>query len=196
MMIFNVLAIAYTRTANPGYFSVLFRTGVYNRQLYQNTQEDLRMNSLASVMLTISYFNVFAVLTGAVFPFLKPVFLLIVAFVVMSAVLIKYVLMWLTGFIIDSRAGISEHWVNHLIFFQIAATVITPVLCFSHFLTQSVQQVIFAVLLMFLLMTVLAREFQSFMRAIRLRISVVYIILYLCTLELLPLVVLIREFVS
>ena len=65
LMTFNIFAIAYIRTANAGYFTILFRTGIYNRQLYQNTQEDLRLGGAGSVLLTISYFNCVAIVASS-----------------------------------------------------------------------------------------------------------------------------------
>ena len=101
----------------------------------------------------------------------------------------------LLGFIFESRDGLSEHWMNHLIYFQLVAVILTPVLALTHFLAQSVQGALFYGFAFFLVTAILVREAQSIIRALRQRVSIVYIILYLCALELIPLIVLIRVLV-
>src|SRR5688572_14047100 len=64
LMAFNSLSMTYTRTAHSQYMKLLFRTSLYSRQLYQYTQEDLRLRVTGSILLTISYFNCAAVVLG------------------------------------------------------------------------------------------------------------------------------------
>jgi len=196
-MLFNVFAIAYIRTLHPRYFGVLFRTGIYNRQLYQNIQDDLKLNGAGSVLLTISYFNCIAIITSSlIFPD-SPVWVPL-AFLVGIVVifLLKYSLIKSIGYLSQTREGTSEHWINHLIFFQISGILITPVLCFTHFLSQSVQYRVMLMLAILVGIMIFIREIQSFIRAIRVRVSLLYIILYLCTLEIIPLVVIIKALVK
>lgn len=195
LMAFNLVALAYVRTAHPGYITVLFRTGIYNRQLYQNVQEDLRLNSAGSVLLTIGYFNCFALIVSAVIPGAAPSMTWVMLLVIAGVMLLKFLMIRLLGIISETREGLTEHWINHLIYFQIITLILTPVLCFTQFLAQSVKTELLPAMGVFIGILIFIREFQSFIRAIRQRIPVVYIILYLCTLELIPLVVLIRVLV-
>ncbi|MBI3136171.1 MAG: DUF4271 domain-containing protein [Bacteroidetes bacterium] len=195
LMAFNLVALAYVRTAHPGYITVLFRTGIYNRQLYQNVQEDLRLNSAGSVLLTMGYFNCFALIVSAIIPGAPASFTWIMVFVIAGVMVLKFLVIRLLGSITETREGLTEHWINHLIYFQIITLILTPALCFTQFLAQSVKEELILAMVIFIGILIFIREIQSFIRAIRQRIPVVYIILYLCTLELIPLVVLIRVLV-
>lgn len=195
LIVVNLMALAYVRTAQPGYISVLFKTGIYNRQIYQNIQEDLRLNSFGSVMLTLASFNCTAIILSTLVSGAESriIWLLLIAFT--GVVIIKFVIIRLLGFIFESRDGLSEHWMNHLIYFQLVAVILTPVLALTHFLAQSVQGALFYGFAFFLVTAILVSEAQSIIRALRQRVSIVYIILYLCALELIPLIVLIRVLV-
>ena len=196
LIAFNFIAIAYIKSMNPTYLGTLFRTGLYNRQLYQNPQEDLRLNSAGSVVLTVTYFNCIALIISsfvagsAVY---LPVLILVVAGII---VLIKFVAIRTLGILTETKDGLTEHWLNHLIYFQLSGLILTPLLFFTHFLPQTIQPKIMIAMAVLVAVMILAREVQSFIRAIRLRLSLVYIILYLCTLELIPLVVTIKALVK
>lgn len=196
LMAFNVFAIAYIRTANRGYFSVLFKTGIYNRQLYQNTQEDLRLNGAGSILLTLSYFNCVAIVATYLIPGSEHWLTFVILAGIAAVVFLKYGLIKTLSFVSQTNEGTSEHWINHLIFFQITGVIMTPVLCFSHFSAQSVQNSTMLSLALLVCLMIFIREFQTFIRAIRLRVSPIYIILYLCTLEIIPLVVIIKALVK
>ncbi|MBK6525065.1 MAG: DUF4271 domain-containing protein [Crocinitomicaceae bacterium] len=195
LMLFNVIALAYVRTALPGYITILIRTGVYNRQLYQNVQEGLRLNSVGSVFLTLGYLNCFAVLVQTFIPDSPGSMIWILLATGGIVLLVKFSLIRFLGFLTEVREGLTEHWINHLIYFQIITLVLTPLLCLTHFAPQTVQPVIGITIASFMLIMILLREVQSFVRALRQRVPVVYIILYLCTLELIPLIVLIKVLV-
>lgn len=195
LMLFNVIALAYVRTAMPGYITVLIRTGVYNRQLYQNVQEGLRLSGAGSVLLTVGYLNCFAVLLSTFIPNSADKTIWILFGAGAAVLIIKFALIRFLGFLTEVREGLTEHWINHLIYFQIIMLVLTPLLCLTHFAPQTVQPVIGITIASFMAIMILLREVQSFIRAIRQRVPIVYIILYLCTLELIPLIVLIKVLV-
>lgn len=192
LMTFNLVAIAFLRAAHPGYITVLFKTGIYNRQLYQNVQEELRLNSSGSVLLTLGYFNCFAIIATSLIPSVSTSFTWIMILVAAGIFITKFLLMRTLGFITETREGLTEHWINHLIYFQIIALILTPVLCLTHFMAQTIQKDLAMGMVIFMISLIFVREIQSFMRAIRQRIAIVYIILYLCTLELIPVIILIR----
>jgi len=192
----NIIAITYVKTVYPSYIPVLFRTGIYNRQLYQNLQEDLRLNNAGSVLLTLTYIIALTLLLTLFLPYTTNN----IAFKLLSGLgvvfLIKFIAIRFLRFINKQYDGLTEHWQNHLIFFQILGLLFTPVLAFTYFAPQSVQKYILIGLIIILIGLILIREIHSLMRALRLKISIVYIILYLCTLEIIPLVVFIRALVN
>jgi len=196
LITFNVFAIAYIRTTSPVYFNVLFKTGIYNRQLYQNTQDNLRLGGFGSILLTISYFNCLAIVATALIPNASKWLPLIILVGIVVIVFLKYGLIKTLSFVSQTNEGTSEHWINHLIFFQITGILMTPVLCFTHFSSQTIQYNTIIALAILICAMIVIRELQSFIRAIKLRVSLVYIILYLCTLEIIPLVVIIKALVK
>lgn len=193
---FNFIAIAFVRTVNTTYLSALFRTSIYNRQLYQNTQEDLRLNSVGSIVLTLAYFNCVALIGSNFLINAKNYFPFIALVGICLIILFKYLAIKILGVLTETKDGLTEHWMNHLVYFQISGLFLTPILFFTHFLPQTFQPQIMLGLAALVLVMIVVREVQSFIRAIRLRLSLVYIILYLCTLELIPLVVTIKALVK
>lgn len=195
LMLFNLITLAYVRTVHPGYITVLVRTGIYNRQLYQNIQEDLRLSSAGSVMLTLGYLNCFVLLAKTFIPYAPDSVIWILLPAAGVVLLAKCCLIRFLGFLTESREGLMEHWTNHLIYFQIITLVLTPLLCLTHFAPQTIQPLISFSIGIFVLCMILLREIQSLIRALKQRVPIVYIILYLCTLELIPLIVLIKVLV-
>lgn len=192
----NLLLIAIARSTNRTYLRSLFVTAVFNRQLLQNSTEELRFGSLASILLTVVYFNCAALIVSLLFlkGFESVTYLIVAMISVLS--LLKLGIIKLTAFLTQSSDGLYEHQLNHLLYYQIAGVVLTPVLIFTHYLPASYSHSISLILGLLVAFFIFIRELQSLFRAIRARVAVLYIILYLCTLELLPLVVIIQAFVS
>lgn len=189
---FNVVVLAIVRTTQPGYLAVLFRTGFYNRQIYQNTQELLRLNSIGSYLLVLAYIVSITLLVVSFLPFHSNVFTLTILGGSVIYVLLKYLAIKSIAFVSEISDGLTEHWWNHLIFFQITALVITPLMVFTHYLDATIQPYIHYSLAFLVMIIVLIREYQSILRSFQQRLPIIYIILYLCTLELIPLVVFIK----
>lgn len=192
LMSFNLFAIAYIRTMHSGYLSVLFRTGIYNRQLYQNVQEDLRLNTAGSVFLTMAYFNSFAAVIFNLMSGVSHQFLFWLMLISAGVIVVKFALIYMLGFLFETNDGLAEHRLNHLVYFQIIAVLLTPVLCLTYFSSDVLKFEMAWIQLGFIGLMIFFRDLQTFIRVLRLRISMIYIILYLCTLELIPLVVLIK----
>lgn len=196
--LFNLIglfAFAYVRTAQPGYIALLFRTGLYNRQLYQNTQEQLRLNSFGSVFLLIAYLCGLTNLIMYFLPIQGPNYTLLIFGVLTGVLLVKYLVIKLTMIVSESSAGLTEHWLNHLIYFQITGLILVPFLAFTHYLPTEWRSITLKSILVVVILIVLVREYQSILRSVQQRMPFVYIILYLCTLELIPLIVFIKVLV-
>lgn len=195
MIFFNLVAFAYVKMRHPGYIQVLFRTGFYNRQLYQNMSEDLKLSSFGSNILMLSYQFTLALLLYGFVKVQDPTFAFILLGVLIFMTTIKFFIMRSVSVISQVQQGISEHRLNHFVYGQIAALILTPVMASVEFLQADIQFITYQVLAILVVLLILTREFQSFVRAFKQRIPIFYIILYLCTLELIPLIVLIRVLV-
>lgn len=191
----SLLCIAIAKTSNQYYFSSLFTTAIINRQLLQKTQEVLKLNSTSSVLLTLNYFLTTSLLVAYIAQGDYQVMTLFIFAGLIASGLLKWAGMWFLSYLTQNRQGIIEHGMNHLIYYQVGGLVIAPVLFLSHFFPDNIYYSIAFGCLIFLVILIIFREIQSIGRALKARIAPLYIILYLCTLELMPLVLIIYAFV-
>ncbi|MEX1000773.1 MAG: DUF4271 domain-containing protein [Crocinitomicaceae bacterium] len=196
LMICNLLFIAIARTVRPHYLSALFFTAIINRQLIQKSQEELKLLSFSSAILSCTYFINLGVLISYGINGDYGFFTLKIIGLIAAIVCAKWMMMWFLSFVTENKAGILQHGLNHLVFFQVGGIILTPIIILSHFLSYQWQSPILLATLIFVGFLIVLREFQSIARAIKARISLLYIILYLCTLELLPLVLVFYAFVN
>ncbi|MBD3637968.1 MAG: DUF4271 domain-containing protein [Crocinitomicaceae bacterium] len=196
LMGLNLIFIAIAKTLNQDYISVLFNTAIINRQLLQKTQDELKLGSASSVLLTLTYFSNLSIILAYTASGTYGKTALIIAGVLIGSVLIKWLAMWFVAFVSEFRGGISEHGMNHLIYYQVGGILLTPILFLSHFFSENIYSKIILGCLIISGLLILLREIQSLGRAIKSRISPLYIILYLCTLELMPFVLVIYAFVN
>jgi hypothetical protein len=191
----SLLCIAIAKTSNQYYFGSLFTTAIINRQLLQKTQEELKLNSTSSILLTLNYFLTTALLVVYIAQGEYQVITLYIFAGLLAGTLFKWAGMWFLAHLTQNRQGIAEHGMNHLIYYQVGGLVIAPILFLSHFFPDNIYYVIVFGCLIFLVFLLLFREIQSIARALKARVAPLYIILYLCTLELMPLVLIIYAFV-
>lgn len=189
------MIFAFVRTVNPGYLRVLFSTAINNRQLVNNIREDLNLMRLSAILLNLTYFNALAIILWKAMDSKANVFILILAALLLFLALLKLIVIRVIAFLLNSKSALQEHILNHLIYFQIAGIILTPILLFTHYVPERYVNLTLTILLSLTGLFLVLREFQSLIRALQYKISIFYIILYLCTLELLPLAVGIRVFI-
>lgn len=195
VMAFNLIVFALVRSLNPGYLQTLFGTAFNNRQLVNNIRENLNLNRPTSILLNLTYFTSLAAIIWRLMKTNQDYFILVFLAAIIVLSFIKLILIRTVSFLINVKIGLYEHILNHLIFFQIAGIILTPILIFTHYVPASYVNSVLIFLLFIVALFVITREIQSLARAVQYKISIFYIILYLCTLELLPLVVGIRVFI-
>ena len=194
LILLNLVFIAVSKSLVPGYLSSLLNVGLFNRTLHQYLDDNLRLTGPGSILLVLVYFNNLAIIC-TLFVYKDFNFnVLIILGAAILLVLLKFFVMWAIMFITKVKGGIREHFYNHLVYFQIAGIIMTPVLVFSWYLPDDYQSMIIKLLLGFVLIMILYREIQSLLRGIRANVAGLYIILYLCTLELMPFVLAIKAF--
>ncbi|NOQ71647.1 MAG: DUF4271 domain-containing protein [Crocinitomix sp.] len=194
-MAFNLVVFALVRTLNPGYLRLLFRTAFNNRQLVNNIREDLNLRGITSILLNLTYFTCAGVIAWKTTRSdIHNTILILVAALFIGA-FIKLIIIQLLMFFTSAKIGFQEHLINHLLFFQIGGILLTPILIFTQYIPTSYREITLIAILILLALIIFIREFQSLTRAMQHKISFFYIIVYLCTLELLPLVVGIRVFI-
>ena len=187
----NLVFFAIAKSTNQNYFKSLFTTAIINRQLNQNLQEDLKLTSTASILLTLTYFTSLSLIISHLAFGEYSIGALLLFAILTGLILLKWAIVMSIAYLTQTKNGILEHVYNHFIFFQIGGIVLTFILFATHFLPATWQEYISIGLAVIIGLLVLLREIQSLLRALKARVPVLYIILYLCTLELLPLTVII-----
>jgi len=185
-MLFNLIAVAVVRARRERYFSALVDTALQNRHLVQNLQEEFKQNKPSSILLTMTYFTSLSALISYLVSKSFNEYAAPIVGVLIGLFLLKWIAMYSIVFFTQSRSGIYEHFYNHTVFYQIGGIIMTVVLIFIHFLPEQIQNIASIVLLSIVLILLLLRETLSLFRALKSRVPALYIILYLCTLELLP----------
>lgn len=191
----NITIYAITITRKPGYMKLLFNTALFNRYLWQNDQESLHLNKGLSWLMSFSYFLAIGAFIYRYFHLNMATTLIAIAAGI-GIMLIKFLSILMLSRLSKTRGGLLEHLLNHHIFFQISSIVLTIILIFSIAIPHEFYLIFIYFFLAILLISIFFREIQSLIRAIQVKISILYIILYLCTLEILPFIVIIRVFVS
>ena len=190
-MLLNLIFFAIAKSAHADYFKSLFRTAIINRQLLQNVQEDLKITKYYSYLLTLTYFTSLSCLASQIYTGSFSAVALPFLGILIGAILLKWLIVGLISFVTKTKAGTTEHILNHVIFFQIGGMILTPILILTHFVSEDLQFLISIVLVAIIGLLILIREIQSLLRALKARIPALYIILYLCTLELLPILLIV-----
>ena len=185
-MIFNLVCFALVKSVQNGYFKSLFRTAIINRQLLQNVQEDLKLTKYYSYLLAFTYFTSFACILIHFISNSYSEFAIPILGGLLSITVLKWLVIWMISFVSKTNSGTTEHILNHAIFFQIGGLILTPILILTHFAPTIYQMAISIGLVAIIVLLILIREIQSLLRALKARIPALYIILYLCTLEMLP----------
>lgn len=195
MMTFNLIAIALSKTLNPGYLITLFRAALSNRQLMNNVREDIDIWKTTSVLLNLAYFHCLAIISWMILGIKDPIFIFYIAITLVGISILKLVGIRIISFITNSSNGTSEHLHNHFVFYQLGAVILTPILIFTHYVPASYVNIVLLIIASITSFLILVREFQSLTQAFQYKISIFYIILYLCTLEIMPILVGVRVFI-
>ncbi|MEZ4938138.1 MAG: DUF4271 domain-containing protein [Crocinitomicaceae bacterium] len=199
-LVFTMILLALVRFRSPKTFVSIFRIAMNNAHMHLHLREGFNVNGIASYLLQFNYFVVIGVLGYCIydiFSFSKEINWIIL-FVCLTAplffFLIKIFLVRFFAFLVETNQGFFEYLTNYKIFFQLQGILLLPFavgLVFSDSQTQYYLALITISLFTFL---GIFRTALSFLYAIRYGFSVLYIFLYLCTLEILPLVVIFKLF--
>jgi hypothetical protein len=80
------------------------------------------------------------------------------------------------------------HIFHHLNFYKLSGIILLPLYVFTYFVPEHFKSIALTICISFIIIFIILREIKSFFNALSHRISLLYIILYLCTLEILPLI--------
>lgn len=119
---------------------------------------------------------------------------LIIFTVILSVIFIKIVILYFLRVLFNAKVNFTIYF--HLKYFQIIGLLILPLFLFSYFIKSEIKIYFFISAFIFYVLLILMREVEIFLAALKQKISLLYIILYLCTLEILPLILFIKILVG
>jgi hypothetical protein len=121
-------------------------------------------------------------------------FLIIVGIVVL-VYFVKYIFSKSLLFIFNDTTTASEYIFNISLYNNLLGSLLIPILCIIYFTEISFHHLLFFAVLPLLLLVFLLRIIRLFIIGRSIGLLYVYIFLYICSLEILPLVVLYRFFI-
>lgn len=197
---FSLLAIAFIRITGKNFFKNL-QSGFVSRPIFKQLYRDGQLIPLqARPVLLLAYLFVFTVFLYQInlwFPFIDfnhynsptknilMIFLLLGSYEVFVFLLIHFL-----GFIFKTSSISNEFIANNIFYKSLAAIILLPLLLFSIFSISHI--IVFFAFILFSILFII-RVFRGILIAYELRsFSFYQIFLYICTLEILPVFVLIK----
>jgi len=203
-LLLSVLAIAFVRISGKNFFKNL-QSGFVSRPIFKQLFRDGQLiPTQARPALLISFllaFTVYLFELNMLYPFIsfsKSSNLITNIFVIFLILgmyeLLKFILTSAVGFIFKTGGFSREYTANNIFYNSLTSILIVPLLLFSMY---SITPIIIFFTSSIILILFFIRLFRGFLIAIELRTYSFYqIILYICTLEILPVFVLIKTLTS
>lgn len=198
-----IFCIALVRQYNNRRLAALINAFKAARFAVQLQREEYSINNRAAIILLFVFVITLATLLTGIIDYYFPYFFtqnyLLRITEISAGILIVYMVKLLSinllGFIFDNKQAAKEYTFNILLFSQIAGVFLIPVVLVMLFSKQIGIQVPIYAAVLFLLFTIIFRIWRTVI-ALRGRqsISGLYIFLYLCTLEILPVVFVVKYF--
>lgn len=190
MVAICVLAIIASRISNYNYIPNLFK----QKTNYNSNQTTLK--KFSSIILTANYVVIltlfiwqYLTITGV--NFFSPIVLFVIIFGgLIVGIFSKFAIIYMVDVVFNRK--VHFHINLHLSYFQLSGVLLVPFYILSFFAPVEIKSNVYLVVLVLFSLTLIIRELKSLFTALNNRISLLYIILYLCTLEILPLILAIK----
>jgi hypothetical protein len=192
LMGFNLVVIAIVQTLHPHHIKDLFIV-TFSKSANNNL---LDLGRFTSVLLNFTYLTCLGVIASNYSNQSDELILLLILVGILGVLFVKLLFIRFLASLTNTKKGFLDHINNHFIFFQLGGIILTPVLLFTYSTPTKYADIVLIGILCLLAILILIREFKSILTALEYKISILYIILYLCTLEILPLVIGVRVFIQ
>jgi hypothetical protein len=199
-LVLTMIIIGLVQFRSPKNIFYLFKIAENNLHLHLYLREGFNINGISSFLLQFNYFVVIGSIAYSIFHyFAKPIEInYLVLLVCYTAPLIyyltKYIIVKIFVFLTETPQGFFEHLTNHKVFFQIQGIILLPFSILLIFSGLEAQKYLVFIIIGILILFSIFRTVLSIMYALRYGFSFLYIFMYLCTLEILPLVVILKLF--
>ena len=199
-LVFTLIIIGLVRVRSPKNFFYLYKIVGNNMHLNLYLREGFNLNGISSYLLQFNYFVVFGTISYSIYNFYaKPLetdYLILLACYTAPLLyfLMKFVIIKTFSFLTETQQGFYEYLTNHKIFFQLQGLLLLPLGILLIFSSVEWQKYLVLIIIVLIVLFSVFRIALSILYAVRYGFSFLYILLYLCTLEILPLVVIFKSF--
>jgi hypothetical protein len=185
-----ILTILLSRIINSNYIVALFKSKDFS---FSNNKVSL-ISLLLNYIFTLSLFIKSIIeMNGRLL--ISPFYTyLILTSILIGITIIKFLTMLSITNIFGGKNNF--HTFYHLKFYQITGVVMLPLYIFSYFFNEKSKFYLLSFAFILYVLLIIIREMSAFIIAIKNSVSFLYIILYLCTLEILPLILFIKILVG
>lgn len=199
-LVMSMIIIGIVRLRSPKNLFYLYKMLESNTHLHLYLREGFNINGLSSFLLQFNYFLVLGTLFYSVYQYSNnpdevDYFILSICYLgpfifFLSKVVVVRVLEYLT----ETSHGFFEYLANYKVFFQIQGIALLPLALSLIFSDVEMKKYLALIAIGVIVLFSLFRTILSILYAVRYGFSFIYIFLYLCTLEFLPLLVIIKVF--
>jgi len=189
-LIIGLIFIALARTNQYGIIRKLFT---------QTTRIESKLFNTNSLSVYLLFFNYILILSAFIFllnnsfssktsiPLLLLFISILIFYILKTSILIGIATLFNRKTYFDIT--------NNLKYYQITGLILLPIVGFSYFQTIVIKDTILLIGVLAITITILLHKYKSLVQARQFNISYLYIILYLCTLEILPALYIIKYFI-
>ncbi len=115
-------------------------------------------------------------------------------FTISGIIILKFLTLYTLRILFNTKYSFTIYY--HLKYYQIIGLLMLPLFLFTYFIQIEIKSYVFLVAFIIYGLLIIIREVEIFITALKQKISLLYIILYLCTLEILPLILFIKILVG
>jgi hypothetical protein len=190
-LLLSVAVLAFSRFGSSNYILVFSKVLLKNNSINKIIQDEYSLSSLGSVLLIFNYFISFSTLIYLSFS--RFIDINNFEIIIISSIPI-YLFLWplfcfnLLGFLTNEHSVFSENKKNTIVISQVLGVIFSLILLLWTFNLKWSSYFISAFLISFVLFW-LYKFFRGIIFSIQHNISWYYIILYFCTLELIPVLI-------
>lgn len=203
VLVLTIALVGFTKAFNNSRFKQtmrgLFKYGV----ALEITREEKVFFHQSTILFTITHLLTTSLFIYQIKEFINGVsleinnlwlFILIIGFVI-TTYFVKYIFAQILFFILDNRSLAAEYIFNVSLYNNLLGVILIPVLAATYFSSLPFSLILLYISAPLILLIFILRLIRLYFIGISKGISYFYIFLYICSLEILPLVVLLRIFI-
>ncbi|MFC2120853.1 DUF4271 domain-containing protein [Bacteroidota bacterium] len=204
VIIVNLIIFIIGRILHQTHINSVFKTGIYMRSLnvHQKGRNIIIDNATAWLLgvtgvnvtlfiyYCLKYWKTYLFVENTLFQFF------LYGLIIMGFSLMKYILIKLSGLLFDKRNLFKEYLINKYVYFQILGIIILPLVCIIPFVPEYLERILIYLTIICFIIVYLISIYRSIQIFNSKQFFKLYMIMYLCALEILPILVLGKFFYS